>query len=58
MTPKPKLEGIHIEHWPFNLDKEHVVVLELSDGGRLSFAYPTRERAEEKLPELAHGWGR
>lgn len=42
----------HIEHHPENGIAPFVVIVPSADGGLLWIAYPTREIAEAKLPEI------
>lgn len=45
-----------IEFDPGNGAAQHVVVIELKDGGRVKFAYEELHRAETKLPGLVRGF--
>lgn len=46
----------YIELDPDNGLAQHIVVIELENGGRVKFAYAERERAETKLPDLVRGF--
>lgn len=46
-----------IEFWPQNGHCPHVVVIADRNGRRPCFAYMSRERAEERIDDLAFFWG-
>ena len=45
-----------VERRPDNVGAEYVCHIIGSDGSELLFAYPTREKAEQKLPKLIKSW--